>query len=180
MMLTDCSRPARPDVMAPMLNGNSTVSPDYRHLAVGKVKGGRATGRIDAQVSNEAFSNALQQTLHSAGILAGDSSTATVTIDVQILQVRQPSLPFSPATVTSRVEYRLVSRVMGATLTEFVIESRGRAGLTDAFIGMNRLRLANEAAIRLNLSCFVRLLTNAGSTPGNSGSSADAACGLPR
>jgi hypothetical protein len=178
-ILTDCSRPARPEIMAPKLSGDAVVSADYRRLAVGKVEGGKATGRIGAKVSNDEFLDALQRTLRSAGVLAADSS-ATATVDVQILEVHQPSSPFPPATVTSTVEYRVASRLTGATLARFVVESRGRAGLTDAFIGMNRLRLANEAAIRLNLSCFVERLAKAGTPSGNSSSSPEALCDAPK
>ena len=65
------------------------------------------------------------------------------------MRLDRPSFGFT-TTVTSVLGYRAIARGTGATRLHTTVEAKGSAGVSDAFLGTKRLRLAEEASIRAN------------------------------
>jgi hypothetical protein len=59
-------------------------------------------------------------------------------------------------TVVSVVRYRLLREAGGGQVLEEVVTAPGTATMQDEFFGPERLRIANEAAIRNNISEFLK------------------------
>lgn len=61
-------------------------------------------------------------------------------------------------TVKSRVHYNVVEVATSKTLIDEPIAASGTAKMGEALIGVERLRLANEAAVRANIQAFIARL----------------------
>ena len=59
-------------------------------------------------------------------------------------------------TVSSKVHYTLVDTRDNKTVYEKTIDTPYTAAFTDALMGVTRLRLANEGAIRKNIEALIR------------------------
>jgi hypothetical protein len=122
------------------------------------VKGGEATGRWwGSRISSLALSQALEDSLRSVGMLpmtAGPS--VKYQLRVQLLTLDQP-LVAADTTVTAAIQYSLLAKADGAVLYQRAVRSTGTAGLGEALLSQTeRLRLANEAAVRANIASAVR------------------------
>jgi hypothetical protein len=167
LCLEGCAMPARSSAMAvnPSPGLAITAHDDYyRRLAVTSVEGGRRAGVLGhSEIGNEDFCSALEHSLRAAGYLADDSAAASVDLSASIVRLDRPSFA-STMTVTSVVRYRTVARETGATLLDTTVEAKGSAGVSNAFLGPKRLRLAEEASIRANIECFLKGLRTRAST----------------
>jgi uncharacterized lipoprotein YajG len=116
------------------------------------VSGGSMTTSTGAsQISDEAFAQALRDSIERSGLFAKVSpSGARYKVTAFIGKVDQPLLGFS-MTVKMEVSYALVDTQSGKTLWSKSIESEHTAKAGEAFAGVKRLRLANEGAARENI-----------------------------
>jgi hypothetical protein len=92
---------------------------------------------------------ALARWARAAGYLTDDSAAARIASSTNIVRLDRPSFGFT-TTVTSVLGYRAIARGTGATRLHTTVEAKGSAGVSDAFLGTKRLRLAEEASIRAN------------------------------
>jgi len=137
---------------------------NYRRLAVTSVEGGRRTAALGrSDIANEDLRPALEHSLRAAGYLADDSAAASIDLSASIVRLDRPSFAFT-TTVTSVLRYRTIARETGVTLLDTTVEAKGSAGISDAFLGPKRLRLADEASIRANIECFLKVLRTRVST----------------
>jgi len=58
-------------------------------------------------------------------------------------------------TVTATVKYTLIDRASGKAVYERVLATPYTAAFSDAFMAMERLKLANEGAMRANISRLI-------------------------
>ena len=116
------------------------------------VSGGSQTSSTGgSQISDEAFAQALRDSIQQSGLFAKVSpSGARYQLTAFIGKVDQPMVGFS-MTVKMDVNYKLVDAQSGATVWSKVIDSQYTARPGDAFAGVKRLRLANEGAARDNI-----------------------------
>jgi hypothetical protein len=167
LCLEGCAMPARSTAMAVNAGPDLAITAHdnyYRRLAVTSVEGGHKTAALErSDVSNEELRPALEHSLRAAGYLADDSAAASVDLSASIVRLDRPSFA-STMTVTSVVRYRTVTRGTGAALLDATLEAKGSAGVSDAFLGPKRLRLAEEASIRANIECFLKVLRTRAST----------------
>lgn len=167
LCLEGCAMPARSTAMAVAPSPGLAITAhdnNYRRLAVTNVEGGRSTAALGrSDVANEDLRPALEHSLRAAGYLADDSAAASIDLSASIVRLDRPSFTFT-TTVTSVLRYRTISRETGATLLDTTVEAKGSAGVSDAFLGTKRLRLAEEASIRANITCFLRVLRTRAST----------------
>jgi hypothetical protein len=165
--LEGCAMPARSSAMAVRATPDSAMAAHdnyYRRLAVASVEGGRRSAALErSDVANEDLRPALEHSLRAAGYLADDSAAASVDLSASIVRLDRPSFGFT-TTVTSLLRYRTVARETGTTLLDTTVEAKGSAGVSDAVLGPNRLRLAEEASIRANIECFLKVLRTRAST----------------
>ena len=130
-------------------------------MCVRTVTGGEETNPLWAsKVDNNGFRTALTASMTGVGILA-DGSGCNFPNNVNLLGLSQPAMGFD-MTVTSHVNYK----VYGADGAPFLLETIDApftANFTSSFMGAERLKKANEGAIRESIAQFFAKLRN--STP---------------
>jgi len=144
-----CASGSKPDAMvaqivAPVHKSDGDVSIT--------VSGGKETSKMGAsQISNDAFAQALRESIDKAGLFSGvttDGSRYRLTSFIG--KVDQPMFGFS-FTVKMEVSYALKDTKSDSTVWVKDINSEYTATAGQAFAGVERLRLANEGAARENI-----------------------------
>lgn len=152
-----CATPARIDGMTAGYQVTAAASDSAlrTRVSIEQVTGGKGTNPLwTSQVDNTRFRAALEQSLASSGLLAdGRMDSFLLTADLQSL--KQPMFGAS-MTVTASIRYRLVDRVSDAAVYDRTISIPYTAKFSDSFIGTERLKLANEGAIRLNIEALIQ------------------------
>jgi hypothetical protein len=148
-LIGGCASGSKPDAMvaqvvAPVHKSDGDVS-----IAV---SGGKETTKMGAsQISNEAFAQALRESIVKAGLFSSVAAEGTrYRLTSFIGKVDQPMFGFS-FTVKMEVSYALKDSKSGNTVWTKDINSEYTATPGQAFAGVERLRLANEGAARENI-----------------------------
>lgn len=122
----------------------------YQSVSVGDVGGGKETNPLwSSQVSSDDFAKALTETLSANAMLA--TASGNYKLDAQLVSLAQPMIGLD-MTVTAGVTYTLTDMANGTVVYENTVETPYTATVGDAFVGVTRLRLANEGAVKANLS----------------------------
>lgn len=157
--LAACSSPADPGAMTAPVSEATLLPPGSalrRALQVGQVSGGRETHPLwKSDVSAPDFAEALRRSLNAHAMLGG--AAGGYRVDADLLRVDQPLIALD-AEVTAEVRYRLVRLSDNAVLFDQAIARPYTANFSSSLIGVTRLKLANEGAIRENISAFIAAL----------------------
>jgi len=138
-------------------------SPIRKAIAVGTVTGGQENNpMLASKVSNGNFKTALENSL-ALSVLKGDAG-APYMLDAKLVTLEQPLMGFD-MTVTSTVEYTLLTTGKSDPVMHETVVAPYTAKIGEAFLGVERLRLANEGSIRENIKEIVARLIKA-SQPG--------------
>lgn len=155
--LVGCASPARiaeMSVQQPV--AQTATSPFQRSIAVMEVTGGRETNPMwSSQVSSDSFQRALEISLQNLNLSDPVKSANRYHLTADILEVSQPMLGLD-ITVTTVVRYSLVNATSRKEIFSKVINAAYTAKMSDALVGTERMRLANEGAARAN----IKLLTD--------------------
>jgi hypothetical protein len=160
--LPACAAPARPELMTAVVadSGSHAMvanSPLRQQVWLASVTGGEPTNPIwTSEVGNSEFREALRRSLDGAGFAASDDG-GRFSLHADLIRVDQPLIGFS-ITVTSTAGYRLVDDTTNETVFSETIIAPYTAGVGDAFLGVERLRIANEGSIRQNIAQFIQKL----------------------
>lgn len=132
-------------------------APVYRSaITVGSVTLGRDAGMPwTSAVSPDQVQQALVQTLAAAGL--GRGANGRFRLDGQLLTLSRPYAGFA-MTVTAAIAWRLTDTTNGAVVYDRTLQGLGTATLDDAVDNNNRLRIADQRAIRANLQQLVQEL----------------------
>jgi hypothetical protein len=152
--LSGCATPADPSQMsvATAPADSNFPPPLHQAMCVRTVSGGEDTNPMWlSKVSNADFQTALGNSLDSAGLSAATGS-CKYPVDVNLLGLSQPSIGFD-MTVTAHVNYKVYDAAGKPVMLE-TLNSAYTATVSDAFVGVTRLRLANEGAMRTSISDF--------------------------
>jgi hypothetical protein len=148
-LIGGCASGSKPDAMvaqvvAPVHRSDGDVS-----IAV---SGGKETTKMGAsQISNEAFAQALRESIEKAGLFSSVAADgARYRLTGFIGKVDQPMFGLS-LTVKMEVSYALKDSKPGNTVWTKDINSEYTATPGQAFAAVERLRLANEGAARENI-----------------------------
>jgi len=98
------------------------------------------------------FHAAMDASLANAGLTAPAPDACHYHIDINLLGLSQPSMGFD-MTVTSHVNYKVYDPAGQPLLLE-TIDTPYTATVSDAFVGVKRLQLANEGSIRESIKTF--------------------------
>lgn len=129
-------------------------------MCVRTVTGGETTNPMwVSKVDNDGFKNALSTSLDGAG-LSAPASGCSYPIDVNLLGLSQPSMGFD-MTVTSHVNYKVYNSG-GEPYLLATIDAPYTATVKDAFLGVERLKKANEGSIRTSIQMFFDKLKDSG------------------
>ena len=167
-LLSACSHGANPSGMIAMSAIEPLPSDSIlrERVAIGSVTGGQATNPLwISEVSNDDFASALRQSLAANALLAVRDETFRV--DAILIGFDRPLAGFD-LTVTARIKYRLTRRSNGEVVYDREIRAPFTANFGSAFLANERLKLANEGAVKENIKQFLRDLVIASrSFPGN-------------
>ncbi len=159
-----CASGARSDQM--VVNSTTIApatagQPGYKAFRVGAVAGGSETNPLwMSNVSGEQFRSALEQSLAAAGHLADNTADAAYEVTAAMTKLDRPMAGLDMS-VTSSVTYKATPTAGGAPMFDQLVAATGTAKFGDSLIGVERLRLANEAAVRENISSFIKRLRTA-------------------
>ncbi|MGQ3054348.1 MAG: hypothetical protein ACT6S0_21410 [Roseateles sp.] len=168
LLLAGCGTPSRPLPMAITAPDALQIRgwvPDALKAQVGlaPVKGGQETGRWwGSRVGARALQLALEESLRSVGMKPpSPEPAARFELQAELLQLEQPLVPAIGVTVGVAVRYTLVdtadSAGKGRILYQRRIANTDAAGFTEAMLSPNeRLRIANERALRANIDLLLR------------------------
>lgn len=127
------------------------------HKSVGSVSlvvlGGKPTSSMGmSQISNDDFALALKGSIEKSGIFSRVASEpdSHYRLQAYIGKLDQPVFAMA-STVTMEVGYTLTDLRSKETMWKKSIASTYTAELKEAYIGVTRLRLANEGAARENV-----------------------------
>lgn len=152
VLLAGCATPARIDHMSATSSAQhrTVETPLRNNLAIKDVTGGTETNPMwVSKVSSSDFEKALEASLRSAGLLA-DRQAGDFVLTADLTKLEQPFIGLD-MTVTSSVRYMVVQRSSGKTVFDRTVTTPFTAKLSDALIAIERLKLANEGAIRTNI-----------------------------
>jgi hypothetical protein len=152
LLLAACATPGGMTV-----SSGAVVNPvaKYRNaIAVRSVSGGQMMNVLTVPgVANEPFKAALESTLAHNGYLA-QSAAPKFYLDAEIQNLDQPlfGLDFD---VVADVTYKVSGAGASAV---YPIKAKGSATFSDSPIALDRIRIANERAMRENLKQFLEAL----------------------
>lgn len=162
LALGGCAAPARVDQMqtSSSLAARTAVanSPMKESIAVKDVTGGKETNPMwVSNVSSSDFARALEGSLKDAGLLSGNNQGSKYMLVAHLQKLDQPLFGAS-LTVTATVQYSLVERSTNKEVFARTVSMPYTAAWNDAFLGSERLKLANEGAIRVNIQQLIDAL----------------------
>ncbi|MCQ4162576.1 hypothetical protein NON00_21945 [Roseomonas sp. GC11] len=157
--LAACAAPADPGAMTAPLS-EATLLPAASGLRqavqMGQVAGGRETHPLwKSDVSSTDFAEALRRSLRAHAMLG--SGAGAYRLDAELLRVDQPFGGIN-LEVSAEVRYRLVRLSDNATVFDQVINKAYTASFGSSLVAVTRLKLANEGAIRENISALIAAL----------------------
>lgn len=150
MFCAGCASAAKPEAMIAQIHLPVHKSPSNIVVAV---IGGRETQATGAsQISDEDFSHALRQSIEQSGLFAQalNEGSSKYLLQAFIVKINQPMIGLS-MTVSMEVDYALARTEPKQVLWQKAVSSTYTAPLSEAFVGVTRLRLANEGAARENI-----------------------------
>ncbi|WP_028864032.1 hypothetical protein [Psychromonas aquimarina] len=125
------------------------------NLALSSVSGGEETNPVwTSEISDEAFSGAIKQSLLKQGLFSDDGKYS---LAVKMVEIDQPSFGFD-MTVTTKVQYTLTETLSGVVVLDEAVVAPHTATVGDAFSGVERLRLANEGSGKKNIELLLEKL----------------------
>jgi len=159
VLLVGCASPARTDQMqvssSLQVRTAASQSELKENIGIKDVTGGKDTNPMwVSNVSSADFERALEASLKDAGLLSGNRQGSKYTLTADMKKLDQPLFGAS-MTVTATVKYTLVERATGKAVFERDVAVPFTAEWNAAFLGTERLKLANEGAIRSNITQLI-------------------------
>ncbi len=153
-----CAMPANYTSMVPELASADLgpgPAPSYRGaITVASVSIGTDTSTPwTSQIGSAEFQDALVRTLMLANLASPQGGRFR--LDATLLGLSRPFAGFA-MTVTASVAYRLTDTATGAVVYQETRTSLGTATLNDAILNANRLRIADERALRANIRKLIQ------------------------
>lgn len=141
-------------IAAPGMASGLAETPLRSNLAIKDVSGGKETNPMwKSNIGSNEFEQALEISLRAVGLLA-DRQAGNYTLTAHLESVDQPFIGLD-MTVTASVSYVVSERTTGKDVFKRTFAVPYTASFGDAFVGVERLRLANEGAIRANITQLV-------------------------
>lgn len=172
LALGGCATPAKVESMevSGVNPGTVNTSSGLRdRVGVTKVIGGEETNPLwTSEISSEGFRQALERSLRNAGLLAALQGASKYALEADLKKVDQPLVGVDMTVVTT-VHYVLKERESGVLIWEGDIVSPYTATFSQAFMGFERLRVANEGSAKKNISDLIEKLYSLDVKPVQSG-----------
>lgn len=129
-------------------------------LRVGAVTGGEKTNPLDRpRIEDEGFQEALINTLQSSGLFKEVTTGREGDYELSVQIISQDSLGTFSTTLLLFVNYRLTDLGSGKELWKENLLSQYEVTGTEVFAGLERLKRAQEGAVKDNLTRLVKKLS---------------------
>lgn len=154
--VSGCASPARVEQMtvAGQPSQRIAATPLRNNLAVRDVTGGKETNPMwKSNIGSGEFEQALEGSLRAVGLLA-PRQAGNYMLTAHLEGVDQPFIGIN-MTVTATVRYTVTERASGKDVFSKAIAVPYTATFGDSPLGVERLRLANEGAVRENISQLI-------------------------
>jgi len=156
LSLGACAGGPRLEAMVPDVALNAVISEDsplWKSTSIGEITGSAKTNKLwKSKVSEQVFENALRQSLGLHALLSDGGGKYKVS--AKLKELRQPFLGLDLA-VTARVEYTVTRISDNAVVFDREITKTHKSTLKDSYVFSDRLKLANEGAIKENIKKFI-------------------------
>ncbi|MDI4634833.1 hypothetical protein J7U46_17360 [Pelomonas sp. V22] len=127
-----------------------------QNVALGPVTGGQATNRWwGSKVSSQALEQAFEDSLRAVGMFPLVREAGRYQLDIKLTDLDQPLVSLD-TTVRLGISYTLVERSSKATVYQRTVRNAATVEIGDKLLPVERLRLANEAAIRDSIKLVLR------------------------
>lgn len=168
-LLGACAQPASysamvvdPQTLSQAFDAPQGPADSYRDaIVVAPVTGGKQTSPLwTSQVGNAEFQEALVRSLIATKLAKADILTNPGTangryrLEATLQNLQQPLIGLD-MTVTATIAYKLTEITTGTIAYENTLVTPATATFGDAFVAVERLKLANEKAIRANLTKLI-------------------------
>ncbi len=107
-----------------------------------------------SNVAGSDFERALEASLKASGLLAQNRQASLYQVNADLVKMDQPFVGLD-MTVTAYVRYELVERKTGKAIYSKEVRTPFTATMGDAFLGVERLKVANEGAVKANIKQFI-------------------------
>ena len=135
-------------------------SPFRNAVALETVGGGEETNpALVSKVDNAALADAVRRALKMSGLLGNSPDHAPWRLKVFLVELKYPGTGFT-TTVDSFVRYTLIRAADKATAFDDIVTASFTATVGDVYVGIERLKVANEGAIRANIQAFLTRLSS--------------------
>lgn len=163
-VVAGCASGAKPVAMVPTETTAVAADNTYRErVKIISVTGGEETQPLWlSEISSADFRSALETAISLAKF---ENPSGDFSLQVELLEIDQPLLGIS-MTVGSTVRYT-VTDVSQATVFSETVQASHTTAFTEAFIGVERLRLAKEGSARANIREFIKRLEIHGQASSN-------------
>lgn len=164
-LLAGCGAPTQPLPMAITAADALQIrgwvpAPLKAQVSVAPVRGGQSTNRWwGSKVSADALQQALDESFYAVGMKAlSPQPPARFELQAELVQLDQPLVPAVGVTVEVAVRYTLVDTAAeGRIVYQRRIANSDEARLAEAVLSPSeRLRIANERALRANIDLLLR------------------------
>jgi hypothetical protein len=122
------------------------------NITLAKLSGGQKS-TIVSKVDNEGFSKAIENSLSNVGFLSSDPSAA-YQLTVALEELKQPLMGLD-LKVVCKAKYTLYDNKHKRVVFEETLTTPYTAPFSSAFVAAERLRLANEGAVKENIKKFL-------------------------
>lgn len=162
--LTGCSMPSN---SAYMTVSKADLNPDFvkkkcqysNNVCIGKVEGGKETNPIwVSTVSNTEYKNALEKSLHNVDFY-NPKTEARYLLNAKLEKLQQPLIGLN-FTVTCQSHYQIYDQKLKKVVFEQTLKTPYTATFGSSLLAVERLKKANEGAIKENIKDLVNNLYN--------------------
>lgn len=156
--LSGCATSARVDQMTARKIEASKIASDAPlkgDLSLGGVSRGTSTSPSwNSRVGEGEFRQALEQSLSAVRLLASDQDKASYVLSAALVRLERPLIGLD-LKVTADVDYSVEERSTGRKVFSKTVSSSFTGTFSDAALAFERLKIANEGAVRENIEELV-------------------------
>ena len=156
LSLSACASGPRSEAMVADVALNTVIDKSsllWKSTGIGEITGSAKTNKLwKSKISKQVFGSALRETLVLHAMLS--ESSGKYKISAKLKELRQPFLGLELA-VTARVEYQVTRTSDGVIVFDHEITQTHVSTLNDSYVFSDRLKLANEGAIKANIKKFI-------------------------
>jgi hypothetical protein len=160
LVLGGCATGARMSAMTVSVKEETIIGSEsvlHHAIEIAEVSGGEETNPLwISKVSNQEFRKALENSL-SVHTMLFEGDTSKFKLLAMLTKLDQPMWG-GDLTVTAIVKYMLTDTEKDLVVFDQLIEAPYTASFGDALLAYERIRLANEGAIRMNIGIFIQKL----------------------